>query len=80
VLLTPPAAMTLRFGEPSFANHLAAARALHLEPAVVPVPGLGLDVDDPDDLETLLVAGPATESARLVAGWRLASRAAGPLR
>jgi len=28
VLLAPPAAMRLRFGEPSFDNHLAAARAL----------------------------------------------------
>jgi 2-phospho-L-lactate guanylyltransferase len=79
-LLAPPAAMPLRFGEPSFDNHLAAARVLRLEPAVVPLPGLGLDVDDPDDLDALLVAGPATESARLVASWRLAPRAAGPLR
>jgi 2-phospho-L-lactate guanylyltransferase len=78
VLLTPPAAMTLRFGEPSFDNHLAAARALRLQPAIVSLPGLGLDVDDPADLEALLAAGPATDSARLVAGWGLASRTAGP--
>jgi 2-phospho-L-lactate guanylyltransferase len=77
-LLRPPAAMPLRFGEPSFDNHLAAARALRLEPAIVALPGLGLDVDDPDDLDALLATGSTTESARLVAGWRLASRAAGP--
>ena len=75
VLLAPPVAMRLRFGEPSFDNHLAAARALRLEPAIVPLPGLGLDVDDPDDLAALLAAGAATESARLVAGWRLRERA-----
>jgi 2-phospho-L-lactate/phosphoenolpyruvate guanylyltransferase len=77
VLLTPPDAMRLTFGEPSFDNHLAAARALHLDPTVVSLPGLGLDVDDPHDLAALLAAGADTESARLVAGWRVLERAAG---
>jgi len=76
VLLTPPAAMRLTFGEPSFDNHLAAARALRLDPRIVSLPGLGLDVDDPDDLAALLRAGADTESARLVAGWRVLERAA----
>jgi 2-phospho-L-lactate guanylyltransferase len=79
-LLAPPAVMPLRFGEPSFDNHLAAARALRVEPRIVPLPGLGLDVDDPDDLAALLTAGPHTESARLVAGWRVLERAAAPPR
>lgn len=74
-LLAPPTAMRLRFGEPSFDNHLAAARALHLEPTIVSLAGLGLDVDDPDDLAALLAAGPATESGRLVAGWGILQRA-----
>ncbi len=76
VLLAPPAAMRLTFGEPSFDNHLAAARALRLDPRIVSLPGLGLDVDDPDDLAALLAAGADTESARLVAGWRVLARAA----
>jgi 2-phospho-L-lactate guanylyltransferase len=74
-LLAPPTAMRLRFGEPSFDSHLAAARALRLEPKIVSLSGLGLDVDDPDDLAALLAAGPATESARLVAGWGILQRA-----
>jgi 2-phospho-L-lactate guanylyltransferase len=78
VLLAPPSVMPLRFGEPSFDNHLAAARALRLEPRIVPLPGLGLDVDDPDDLAALLAAGAATESARLVAGWGVLERAVAP--
>ena len=77
-LLAPPAVMPLRFGEPSFDNHLAAARALRVEPRIVPLPGLGLDVDDPDDLAALLTTGPHTESARLVAGWRVLERTAAP--
>jgi 2-phospho-L-lactate guanylyltransferase len=75
-LLAPPAALRLRFGEPSFDNHLAAARALGLEPRVVALPGLGLDVDDADDLAALLAAGTHTESAVLVRGWRVVERAA----
>lgn len=78
-LLAPPAAMRLRFGEPSFDNHLAAARAVGLEPRVVSLPGLGLDVDVPEDLAALLAEGAATDSGRLIAGWRIAGRAAAAL-
>jgi 2-phospho-L-lactate guanylyltransferase len=74
-LVAPPAAMGLRFGEPSFDNHLAAARALGIEPRVVRVPGLGLDVDAPEDLAPLLVHGAATGSGRLVASWRVVAAA-----
>jgi 2-phospho-L-lactate guanylyltransferase len=68
--LAPPDAMPLTFGEPSFEKHLAAARARALTPRVLPLPGLGLDVDAPDDLEALLAAPVTTASARLVAEWR----------
>ena len=57
-LLAPPGAMPLTFGEPSFANHLAAARAAGLAPRVLELPGIGLDVDAPDDLPVLLERGP----------------------
>jgi len=76
VALAPPLAMRLRFGEPSFESHLAAARALHLGPRVLRLSGLGLDVDAPEDLAALLADSAATESGRLVAGWRLAARLA----
>ena len=77
VLLAPPAAMRLRFGEPSFDNHLAAARALRLQPKVVKLRGLGLDVDDPNDLVALLTEGAGTESHALLTRWRLPERLAG---
>jgi 2-phospho-L-lactate/phosphoenolpyruvate guanylyltransferase len=77
VLLAPPAAMRLRFGEPSFDNHLAAARALRLDPRVVTLPGLGLDVDSPEDLVALLTEGAATESRALLSRWRLPERLTG---
>lgn len=69
VALVPPGAMPLKFGEPSFQNHLDAARARALEPRVLALRGLGLDVDAPEDLAALLLEGPETGSARLVHGW-----------
>jgi 2-phospho-L-lactate guanylyltransferase len=73
-LLAPPYAMALTFGEPSFDNHLAAARAAGLSPRVLQLPGIGLDVDAPDDLPVLLVRGGATRSGRLLRGFPAAAR------
>jgi coenzyme F420-0:L-glutamate ligase/coenzyme F420-1:gamma-L-glutamate ligase len=61
--LAPPDAIPLRFGEPSFASHLAAARARGIEPVVLHLPGAGLDIDRPEDVEALRRAGPATRAA-----------------
>ena len=74
VVLSPPSAMRLRFGEPSFDGHVVAARALRLDVSIVRVPGLGLDVDAPEDLSMLLAEGAATESGRLLAGWQITER------
>ena len=68
--LSPPDAMPLTFGEPSFARHLATARHRGLEPRVLALPGLGLDVDAPEDLSALLAEPAAIETSRLVAKWR----------
>jgi 2-phospho-L-lactate guanylyltransferase len=69
VALAPPGAMPLKFGEPSFENHLGGARAGGLEPRILRLRGLGLDVDAPEDLAALVAEAPATESARLVRAW-----------
>jgi hypothetical protein len=74
VALSPPDAMPLTFGEPSFDNHVRVARERGLGPRVLSLPGLALDIDDPDDLATLRAEGAATESGRLLATWDLASR------
>lgn len=50
VLMSPPLAVPLRFGEDSYFPHLAAARAAGIEPHVVPLPGIGMDIDHPADL------------------------------
>ena len=64
--LAPPDAVPLRFGEPSFADHLAAARARGIEPVVLRLPGAGLDIDRPEDLETLRRRGPGTRAAAVL--------------
>ncbi|PYN33170.1 MAG: 2-phospho-L-lactate guanylyltransferase [Candidatus Rokuibacteriota bacterium] len=70
VALAPADAMPLTFGEPSFARHLETARAHGLTPRVLALPGLGLDVDAPEDLTALLAEPSATETRRLVSTWR----------
>jgi 2-phospho-L-lactate guanylyltransferase len=75
-LLAPPDIMPLKFGEPSFDNHLGAARQRGLAPVVLALPGLGLDVDAPEDLTLLLERGAATRSAALLREWGLPARLA----
>ncbi len=58
VLLAPPGAMGLRFGDDSFFPHLDAARAAGLEPVVVKLAGIGLDIDTPEDLRAFRDAAP----------------------
>jgi coenzyme F420-0:L-glutamate ligase/coenzyme F420-1:gamma-L-glutamate ligase len=64
--LAPPDAVPLRFGEPSFADHLAAARRRGIEPVVLDLPGVGLDIDRPEDLAALPRLGPWTRAAAVL--------------
>ena len=58
VLCSPPLVMPLRFGDDSFLPHLAVARAQGIEPTIVKLPGIGLDIDQPQDLDALRRATP----------------------
>jgi 2-phospho-L-lactate guanylyltransferase len=58
VLCAPPFSVPLRFGEDSYFPHLAAARAVGIEPVVVRLPGIGLDIDHPADLRAFMAARP----------------------
>lgn len=66
VLLTPPDRVRLRFGEDSYFPHLAAARRAGIEPTIVPVPGIGMDIDHPVDLAAFLRMTPRIETETLV--------------
>jgi 2-phospho-L-lactate guanylyltransferase len=58
VLCCPPAVLPFHFGDDSFLPHLAAARALGIEPTVVKLAGVGLDIDQPEDVLMLMKAVP----------------------
>lgn len=58
VLCVPPFSVPLRFGDNSYYPHLMAARARGIEPTIVRLPGIGLDIDHPVDLRTFMAARP----------------------
>ncbi len=60
VLCSPPGVLPFAFGHDSFQPHCEAARAQGIVPRILPLPGLGLDIDTPDDLRAF--------AARPVAG------------
>jgi 2-phospho-L-lactate guanylyltransferase len=62
ILVSPPDAVTLRFGDDSFRPHLAASRAAGVEPAIVTLPGIGLDIDNPVDLAHFWQIGSRTRA------------------
>jgi 2-phospho-L-lactate/phosphoenolpyruvate guanylyltransferase len=53
LVLTDHDIMGPSFGPDSFKRHLEMAQALHLNPRVVCLPGLGFDIDMPEDLRRL---------------------------
>ena len=56
--VSPPDLIKFHFGDASFEPHCAEARALGIEPRVLRLPGLGLDIDTPDDLALFRAAEP----------------------
>jgi len=71
-LRRPAGLFPLRFGNDSFKPHLAAARASGKPVVVLPLPGIGLDVDSPADLLRLAEAPGETRSQRMVRRFELA--------
>ena len=50
VLVSPPTAVPLTFGDDSFFPHLRTAERCGIQPQVIRLPGFGLDIDRPEDL------------------------------
>jgi 2-phospho-L-lactate/phosphoenolpyruvate guanylyltransferase len=67
ILMSPPDAVTLRFGENSFFPHLAAAEARGIAPTVLHLPGIALDIDNPADLAHFARLRSRTRAGRLLA-------------
>jgi len=71
ILCSPAAAVPLRFGVDSFLPHLAAARRCAIEPTVVRLPRIALDIDTPDDLALFRATPSPTRTRALLEQWRL---------
>jgi 2-phospho-L-lactate guanylyltransferase len=66
ILAAPADAVKLRFGDDSYFPHLAAARACGIEPMSLPLPGIGLDIDTPEDLAAFLATPSRTRARALL--------------
>jgi 2-phospho-L-lactate guanylyltransferase len=62
ILVSPPDAVPLRFGDDSFFPHLAAAEARGIVPTIVRLPGIALDIDNPADLAHFARLGSRTRA------------------
>lgn len=62
VVVSPPNAVPLTFGDDSFFPHLATARRCGIEPTIVPMAGIGRDIDNPDDLKAFVRIGSTTRT------------------
>jgi 2-phospho-L-lactate guanylyltransferase len=64
----------LRFGNDSFKPHLAAAQATGKPCIVLHLPGIAVDVDNPEDLQRLLAHPGETRTQSLLRRWSLDRR------
>ncbi len=74
VLRRPANLFPLRFGNDSFKPHHAAAQATGKPCVVLHLPGIAVDVDNPEDLHQLLTLPGDTRTQRLVREWNLPDR------
>src|SRR6266404_8923395 len=70
----PAALFPLRFGNDSFKPHLAAARATGKPCVVLQLPGIAVDVDNPEDVQKLLAHPGDTRTQSLLRRWELDGR------
>ena len=61
---SPLDAIRFSFGLGSLERHLAAAREKGVVTAVLDLPGVALDIDEPEDLQALLTSGRPCDTAR----------------
>lgn len=65
VACSPVDAVPLRFGSDSFYPHLAAARRAGIEPTVLRLPGIAMDIDTPEDLARFMRLQPRAPTRAL---------------
>jgi 2-phospho-L-lactate guanylyltransferase len=62
VVVSPPTAVPLAFGDDSFFPHVKVARAHGIDPLIVRLPGIGRDIDNVDDLNAFAGMRSATRT------------------
>jgi 2-phospho-L-lactate/phosphoenolpyruvate guanylyltransferase len=74
ILRRPASLISLRFGNDSFLPHCEAMRRTGKELIILEMPGIGLDVDNPRELELLVARAGDTNAQRLLRHWGFGSR------
>jgi 2-phospho-L-lactate guanylyltransferase len=69
---SPADLFPLRFGNDSFAPHLASAKATGLPCFVLELPGIARDIDRPEDLREVAAASGNRHAQRLIRSWQAA--------
>jgi 2-phospho-L-lactate guanylyltransferase len=67
IACSPPDAVPLRFGENSFYPHLQAAEARGIRPRVLHLPGIALDIDNPEDVMSFMRIDSPTRARAVLA-------------
>ena len=71
IACSPPDAVPLRFGEDSFYPHLRAAEACGIRPNVVHLPGVALDIDNPEDVVSFMLTQSPTRAWAILSEERM---------
>ncbi len=69
ILRRPASIIPLRFGNDSFLPHCEAMRKTGKELVILEMPGIGLDIDNPHELDLLLQRDGNTNAQRLLRSW-----------
>lgn len=75
ILRRPASIIPLRFGNDSFLPHCEVMRKTGKPLVIMQCEGMGLDIDNPHELELLLARDGDTHAQRLLQSWKLAAEA-----
>jgi 2-phospho-L-lactate guanylyltransferase len=73
ILRRPASIIPLRFGNDSFLPHCEAMKKTGKPLIILEMPGIGLDIDNPHELELLVQRAGDTHAQRLLRSWGIAS-------
>ena len=75
ILRRPGSIIPLRFGNDSFLPHCEAMRETGRELVILEMPGIGLDIDNPHELDLLVQRAGDTNAQRLLRSWAFSAAA-----